>query len=517
MAMKLLSKRLISLLSGMFICAAGIGQLSYVKLPANVNHPGLKGRAPLIGLEGNALLFLSNYSDDGSPNLFYSSKGTTGWKDPVALPRHLNQKLNFTPGFGLSPDGKQVFVSNNRSSGFGGYDLYVSDLRGATWAELQNVGMAINSKLNEACPSLTLDGNTLFFMRCAQIDAASGKADGCKLFMAKRRTADLWETAVELPAFINTGNSQTPRILGDSETLIFSSALFGGKGGMEWLLTRFDGKNWSPPILLDFANTEGDDQYGSATALGRYWLCDRAVKGGTEMAEILFPPSLKPKATLRVEGRVEGVSNGSPPYVYATNLAAPQVYRTRPAADGTFRLFLPEGARYDVSVEPLLDSYTFFSTQYDLTTGKMPILERIEARLLPVATGVELDLKGIALDAAGQVSPQLSREEFRRLERLLKGNRDKKFVLDVELYGYRRDSVASDPDLTEVATDTAHVVPAGSNPQTFYHNDRSVEQGLEVINLLLARGISGDQVKLRARAVPGEARPARTRFRLITQ
>lgn len=514
--MKHANKRLILLLIGTIFCVAGFSQSAYVKLPANINHPGLRGRAPYIGLEGTALLFISNYSEDGTPSIFYTSKGAEGWKDPQALPRHLNQKLNFANGHGLSPDGKQVFISNNRSSGFGGYDLYVSDLRGTTWAELQNLGMAVNSKLNEACPSLTLDGNTLFFMRCAQIDAATGKADGCKLLMAKRRTADFWETAVELPAFINTGNSQTPRILGDSETLIFSSPLFGGKGGMEWLLTRYDGKNWSPPVLLDFANTAGDDQYGSATALGRYWLCDRAVKGGTEMAELLFPPTLKPKATLRVEGRTSGMPEGSTPYVYATNLGSPLVYRTRPAKDGTFRLFLPEGALYDVSVEPEQDNYTFFSTQYDLTPQRIPMVERIDARLDPVATGVELELRGIVLDAAGHVSPTQSREEFRRLERLLKSNRDKKFVLDVQLTGFRKDSVATDPDLTEI--DSVRTPDSGSTQlKVYFHNDRSVEQGLQVLNLLLGRGIPADQLKLQTSALPGEAKPARSRFKLVTQ
>jgi hypothetical protein len=461
---------------------------------------------------------MSTYSEDQSLTIFYTAKGEGGWKDPVALPRHLNQKLNYAKGFGISADGKQVFVTNTRSSGFGGYDLYLSDLRGSTWTELQNLGQSVNSNLHEACPSLSMDGSTLFFMRCAKMD--DSKAEGCKLMMAKRRAGNLWEPPVELPAFINTGNSQTPRILGDSETLIFSSALFGGKGGMEWLRTRFDGVAWSKPVLLEFANTPGDDQFGSATALGRYWLCDRAIKGGTEMAEILFPADLKPKATMRIEGRVTGIPDLSAPFVYATNLGAPQVYRTRPAKDGTFRLYLPEGNWYDVSVEPDQDGYTFFSTQYDLTQKKIPVMERLEAKIGPVVGGTELELKGLVLDADAHVSIKQSREEFRRLERLLKGNRDKKFVLDVELTGYRKDTLATDPDLTELESDTLRLMAHDSTDsivvKNYYHNDRSVQQGLQVLNQLLSKGIPSDQLTLRHRALPADVRPARTRFRLLT-
>jgi hypothetical protein len=516
--MKASSKRLLSLVGGTLFCALTLAQSPYVKLPGNVNHPGLKGHSPYISLDGNSLLFVSNYSEDQTLNIFYTTKGESGWKDPVALPRHLNQKLNFPKGFAISPDGRQVFITNNRSSGFGGYDLYSSELRGTTWTELQNLGLGVNSNLHESSPTLSLDGSTLYFMRCTKMD--NNTAEGCKLFMAKRKAGNLWDTPVELPPFINTGNSQTPRILGDSETLIFSSALFGGKGGMEWLRTRFDGRVWSPPVLLDFANTPGDDQYGSASAVGRYWLCDRPVKSGTEMAEILFPPDAKPKATMRIEGRVTGVADLSAPFVYATNLETGQVIRVRPTKDGTFRLYLPEGSRYDVSVEPDQDSGTFFSTQYDLTQGKIPIMERLEAAIGQVAPGMQLPLNGIVLDAESHVSVKQSREEFRRLERLLKGNRDRKFVLDVELTGYRRDSLATDGDLTEVEYDSLRLMARDSTDsivvKTYYHNDRTVQQGLEVLNQLLSKGIPADQIMLRHRALPGTTRPGRTRFRLLT-
>ncbi len=515
--MKRAHKRLLFLLYGTIGFAACFGQAPYVKLPGNVNHPGLKGQAPYISLDGNSLLFVSNYSEDQSLNIFYTLKGEGGWKDPVALPRHLNQKLNLPKGFGISPDGKQVFISNTRSNGLGGYDIYSSDLRGASWTELQNLGMAINSSLHEASASLSIDGSTLYFMRCASLTET--KADGCKIFMAKRNAANVWETAVALPPHINTGNSQMPRILGDNETLVFSSALFGGKGGMEWLLTRFDGQTWSKPVLLEFANTPGDDVYGSATAVGRYWLCDRPIKNGTEMAEVLFPADVKPKATLRIEGRVSGVADLASPFVYATNMGAAVVHRTRPAKDGTFRLYLPEGSRYDVSVEPEQDNYTFFSTQFDLTANRIPIMERVEAKLQAVVPGTELELKGLVLDPDGHLSLRQSREEFRRLERMLKGNRDKKFVLDVELTGYRKDSLNTDADLTETESDTLRLMARDSTDsvvvKTYYHNDRTVQQGLQVVNQLLSKGIPADQMMLRHRALPGEARPARTRFKLI--
>jgi hypothetical protein len=512
------TKHLLSWLAMLPLLALS-AQQAYLPLPANINHPGLKGYAPFISLDGQSLLFLSRYAEDQRITIFYSARGETGWRDPAALPRHINHNLNFTPGFALTADGRQVYVSNARAAGLGGYDLYFSDLRGSVWSELQNAGAGVNTALHEAAPSFSADGNTMYFMRCNQMDAT--RASGCSLFVARKRNTGAWDAAVALPAVINTGNSQMPRIMGDGETLIFSSNQFGGKGGMEFLLSRYDGKTWSTPVLLDFVNTAGDDLFASATALGRYLLCDRPARSGTEMAEVLFPPDLKPKGVMRLDGQVAGPEDLTSPFVYAASLTGEPVYRTRPRSDGTFRLFLPEGRRYDVSVEPLPDAHTFFSAHYDLSRGKFPQIERVQAVLGPVQSQTTVELNGLVSDEAGQVSLDYSREELRRLERLLKANPAMRFTLEVELTGYREDSVNTDPELTEVRLDTLRRQTAAATDtlvvRPTYHNDTAAQQGLHVLNHLLGRGVPAARLQLVHRARPGPERPAQTRFRLTAQ
>ena len=57
-----------------------------------------------------------------------------------------------------------IFASVNRANGFGSGDLYVSfkDEFGK-WKNAINMGEKINSKGNEICPSVSLDGKYLFY------------------------------------------------------------------------------------------------------------------------------------------------------------------------------------------------------------------------------------------------------------------------------------------------------------------------------------------------------------------
>ena len=54
-----------------------------------------------------------------------------------------------------------------------------------------------------------------YFMRCETMTGT--QADRCKLMVARKKTQWTMDEPTELPAFINTGNSQSPRIMGDGK------------------------------------------------------------------------------------------------------------------------------------------------------------------------------------------------------------------------------------------------------------------------------------------------------------
>ncbi len=484
---------------------------------APLNHPSINVSSPYVSLEGNSILFVSDNAEDNVLTVFYSTKPDgVVWKEPVALPKTLNGRLNFLRGYGLSPDGRQVFVSTTKGGGLGGYDLYVSDLKGTYWAEPLNVGLPVNSKENEACPSITTDGTTMYFMRCTTMN--SEKASGCRIMVTTKKPTDTrWQAPVELPANINTGNSQAPRIMGDGESLIFSSDQMGGKGGMDLFITKRSGTTWSKPIPLDFANTNRDDEFVSANSLGRYLVTEEPTKTATQLVDILFPPDIKPHAVMKVEGRVSGPSNLASPYVSLIDARTQQrLVNTRPTKDGAFVLYLVEGNVYNVVIDPEEDNFNFFSHRYDLTSEKISTLEKLNATLKPVTAGDAIELAGVQFKESTSEMVEASKTELRKVARMINGSPSLKFDVEVSLYGYKQDSLQSDPDLTEIVTDSVMMDSVMIAKHT-YHNDRTQQQALEIVNYLIEQGVPANRVLPASKVFEAVPEERKTLIRLIAR
>jgi hypothetical protein len=501
------------------------GQQKILKLPPPVNHPSFNASSPYISLDGSSIIFVSDNAEDNVPTVFFTSNPDgAAWKAPAMLPKSVNSKLNFFRGYGLSGDGKQMFISSTKGGGLGGYDIYVSNQAGAFWEEPANVGQPVNSTSNEACASLTTDGLQMYFMRCEKMDYQN--ASGCKLWVASRRstTSSMWSAPVELPAHINTGNSQSPRIMGDGETLIFSSDKLPGKGGMDLFMVRREGESWSQPVPLDFVNSLADNQFVSAVSNGRYLMTEQKGQSATELVQLLFPAETKPKAVMRLEGHVSGLPNPSGAYISLLDRGSDtKVGSARPDKNGNFFLYLKEGIRYSVAIDPEIDTYTFFTKDYDLTTGRINTMDRLDATLKPAQPGDELLLDEVVFKPQSAELEHSSHRQLDRAVRLMKSAAATGYSIEVDLYGYMRDSVQSSPELTEVQHDTVHYIVMTSSTdstglvtqtehdsvvvKTTYHNDRTVHQALEVVNYLIGQGVpsSGVQPVSRAfEAIPEE-------------
>jgi len=522
------ARQLVTLSTMMALLAASSasGQQKLVRMPAQINIASVNSSSPFISLNGKSLLFVSDYTEGRVPAVFYTTApDEVNWKDPVMLPSTINSRLNYLRGFALSADGKQLFVTSTKGGGAGGYDIYYADQRGAFWSDLIPIGAAINSRGNEASPSLNTDGTQMFFMRCERMDANTGT--GCKLLVSTRRTAtSQWTEPTELPPHINTGNSQTPRIMGDGETLIFSSDKLPGKGGMDLFMTRRQGEQWSAPVPLDFVNTPGNNQFVSATFTGRYLMTEANGRSSTELVQLLFPAEAKPKGVMKIEGHVGGVTPPTAAYIALQDRdTRVKISTSRPDNEGSFVIYLKEGARYTINVDPEQANFTFYSKDYDLTEGKINTMAKLDVSLKKMTSGDELALNHVSFKPQSAELEDASKQQLDKLIRLMIGAPSLKFTVKVELFGFQRDSVSSDPELTEVAHDTIHYTVTTQLTdstgvqvtqtrdsllvKTTYHNDRTVEQAIEVVNYLVAQGVPASGLMPSSQvfaAVPGERR-----------
>lgn len=514
---------------GILFAADVAGQANVRKMSTVINHPSINVYAPYISADANALVYVSDNAQDLALTPFFTFRETGDWREPQVLPRIVNTRLNFLRGYGLSADGSTLFFSTMKSPGVGGFDIWISEWKGA-WSNPVNPGAPVNSRQHEACASLSADGKTLYFMRCEKMDQNS--ADLCRIYRTVKKPTGQWGEPEELPSHINTGNSQSPRIMADGETLIFSSDQMGGKGGMDLFLSRLVNGNWSHPVPLDFVNTSGNDQYVSVSALGRYLIRDSPGQRKSEIIEYLIPQELRPRGMMKIDGKVAGPDGKPvPAYLSLVDIATGQrVYNGRPDADGSFLIYAREGTRYELAVDPEFGNKTFFSETFDLTVEPIPQVRRVRAVLNSPMPGDEIELGGIAfLDYSGEIDVTQSERELQRLVRLITSNPQLKFEIGVTMEGYRTDSLQLDADLTEIRIDTvlSKFVDIDSLGQLFerdtttlkvtYHNDRTPRQVQAVLDYLLAKGVKPENIAGFSEAVVNERKRIITRARVVNK
>jgi hypothetical protein len=189
-------------------CFQSNSQFVKRKLGPVLNNHAFNYIAPFISLDGSIIFFLYDYTDENTLQPFIALRQGVDWKEPVAIPKKLTA-LSFRKGFTFSPDGSIMYVTAKVLYSQGGFDILSCNVTGTTFSEPYTIGPVINSALNDGSPTLSPDGNYMFFMRCNKMDYNS--ADECKIMMSKKRNG-AWEEPTELPASINKGNSQIANV-----------------------------------------------------------------------------------------------------------------------------------------------------------------------------------------------------------------------------------------------------------------------------------------------------------------
>lgn len=441
----------------LFLClcvaTSAFGQREIKKLPSNINRASINLFAPFISGDGKTILYLSDYTDDGHHGMRWATKKTVStWNDGQEINKLINRPtLNYRGGYSLSFDG-DFMIFTSRKSGLGGFDLWYSKRRGNDWEAPSNFGAPINSNENDGAGMLSPDGEYLYFMRCEQMSEYGG-AKGCRLMVSKKNNQG-WDNPVELPSNINTGNSQTPRILADGETLVFASDQLGGKGGLDLFMSTKSGDGWTDPRPMDFINTEKDDQFISIPAKGRYLLADIQGSRDRELVEILIPDEFRPKRVMRIQGEVVG-ADGEPVNADLTVFNVgdrDRLWNEKVGKQGEFAIVLKEGSVYDISIDE--PGYLYYSKIYDLTeeVGARD-KESIRIALKPIQAGTTFASDILFEEYSAKVSDN-SIFEMRRISDLMRKNPSMKIEIEVTQNKYQEDSLRSNADLTELRIDT---------------------------------------------------------------
>jgi hypothetical protein len=431
---------------------------------------------PSITADGQTLMFtrqehtsysgtMSSFQED-----FYLSFMTdAGWGKAVNAGEPLNTRNNEGAQTLSSSGNYMYFTACERSGGLGSCDLYFSAFNNDRWSLPHNLGWPVNTTSWESTPSVSADGNMLFFS--SSRPSGSGGKDLWVAFVTSKGT---WGNPVNLGNVVNTpGDEMSPFIHFDGRTLYFASDGRPGMGGLDIFMTRMkDDTTWTEPQNLGYPiNTYSDDMGLVIDASGQkaYFSSRRDNKNGKDIFSFNLDESMRPNPVSYLKGKVTDKETGKllKANYELINLSTDRVTIKSSTDDqGNFLVCLPSGFNYGINVSR--SGYLFYSESF-MFEGQHTVIEPLIKRinLSPAKVGEKMLLSNVFYEIDSWELKKESVQELNNLTDLLNDNED----IVVEIGGYTD------------STGTAE-----------YNLGLSEKRALSVVNYLIGKGISSDRL-----------------------
>ncbi|KOY84652.1 hypothetical protein AD998_19590 [bacterium 336/3] len=378
-----------------------------VSVSDKINKTGRLQYFPVLTADQNMIFFTAiglpkkSYSED----IYISVKMNGEWQEPMMLSNRINSVEN-EGTCSISADGKLlVFTSCLGRKSFGSCDLYISKLIGEEWTEPINMGENINSSHWESQPSLSADGNTLYFI------SDKNKRSGKDIFVSYRNAQGEWSPAEVLPNSINTNKDEfSPFIHANGKTLFFSSNGHIGLGGLDLFSSELDRNQWSIPQNLGYPINNHLDQVSLfVTADGKKgYYADEKRNGNLDISANILEFEMPEPVTVKIKTQyLKGrVIDAKTKQLLEANIDLINLANNKKESSvlsdkykGTYLLVLNEQTEYALEVHK--KGYAFKSLRFDYSNKKADDLKPIELDILlnPIEKGTIFVLNNIFFDS----------------------------------------------------------------------------------------------------------------------
>jgi OmpA-OmpF porin, OOP family len=364
------------------------------------------------------------------------SKGR--WKPPVGISGKINTEQN-EGTCTIAADGRTIiFTSCQGRNTLGSCDLYISRKVGDQWTEVENLGPKVNTKFWESQPSLSADGNTLYFV--SDKPNGYGKRD---IYVTRRDEEGNWSQAENLGADINTRFDEiSPYIHVNGKTLYFASNGRKGFGGMDLFSAEKTGSaTWSLPLNLGYPLNDSDDQVSlfiSSDGKTGYYANEKSRYTPYHRSE-LYAFNVPEKI------RIEFISSYVKGHVYDAKTREPlaaaielidvntekNMSRIRSdSVNGEYLMVLTRGATYALYVNR--EGYLFRSLTFDFNRDESGNFSPVEKDIYldPIETGKETVLNNIFFETDKYKIQPTSYPELNKVVSFLDNNPELKIKIN---------------------------------------------------------------------------------------
>lgn len=437
-------------------------------LGSAINSPFLE-YLPALTADQEYLVFTRR--DDKGEDFFFSQKKDGNWQKARPI-----TPLNTRGDEGaqsISADGRLlVFAAFKRKAGYGNFDLYYSESKNGKWTAPKNMGSTINSSAWESQPSISANGNMLYFA-----SKRKGGIGGQDIWMSKRKKDGSWGTPQNLGPTINTSMLEgSPFLHPDGQTLYFMSNGHPSLGKTDLYFSRLqeDGSWGTPQNLGHPINTKENEGalIVSLDGTTAYYAAEKSKIGDQTNSSLAVDidiysfelyPEARPKPVTYVKAKVIDAETKEPltAEVEFTDLGNVQQYASSVTdEDGTFLVCLPLGKNYALNV--FKKDYLFHSENFALRDTSQSLTEPflLEIELTPIREEFsEADnrkpiiLKNVFFETGSAQLMEASTNELDRLTQLL----EEQDQLKIQINGHT-DNIGSDKDNLDLSERRAKAV-----------------------------------------------------------
>lgn len=396
---------------------------------------------------------------NGQEDFYYSKKqddDSWGIANPLGYPINTNNNEGAPT---VSADGQSYyFTACNRKDGFGKCDIYFSKRIGEKWTKPMNIGEPVNSRYWESQPSISADGQRLFFV--------SGRPGGkglLDIWVSYLQTDGKWGEPVNLGDSINTPfKEMSPFIHPDGKTLYFSSDGWVGMGGDDLFVAhqKESDTSWFTPQNLGYPiNTNGDEIGLIVNTRGNLAMFSsrRETAKGRDIFAFDLPENLRPDMVTYVSGKVYDAKTKQP---LGTQIELFDLATSKRVAllnsnegDGSFLVCLPSKKDYALSIQKT--GYLFHSENFSLKKPKGELKNfQLNVPLEPIAVGNKVVLKNIFFETDKYELKPESKAELQKLIDFL--NQNAKLKIEISGHTDNQGSAAHNKVLSQNRAKTVY-------------------------------------------------------------
>ncbi len=370
---------------------------------------------------------MRNKSED-----FYSCKKTDGkWSNAINIGPPINTFGNEGAQC-ISADGQTLVFTACKEydgypggrKGYGSCDLFIAKkMADGKWGVPENIGKPINTEYWDSQPSMSSDGQTIFF-----VSNRPGGIGGTDIWKCTKNDAGKWANLVNLGDSVNSAeNEESPYIHPDNKTLYFSSEGWPGMGSKDLYLSRIkkDG-HFSTPMNLGYPINTAEserDLIVSANAKTAYFSSERAGgTGGLDLYNFELYEAARPQSVTYVKGKVfnKETSKGLEAKFELIDLETGEMVMQASSmiGSGEFLVCLPVNKNYLMNVSK--NGFLFASENFSLK-GLANNLKAYEMNvpLTPIKAGEKVVLKNIFFETASYTLKEESKIELQKLKSFL--------------------------------------------------------------------------------------------------